>query len=212
MMKIGMMKLSSLDSVFIPAQVESKKLMVVLHGRGDSATGFSFLPSALKIEDMNYLLLNAPDDYYGGYSWYDLPPDQLQGIERSQLLLEKSFDEIFEAGYAPESTHLLGFSQGCLMGFEFGSRYKESLAGYIVLSGYIYDAMRILKEMNPNNNHGKWFVTHGYEDDVLPFSVTREQLDVLEAGGFKMQFKAYHKPHTILEEELRDIRTWLEDL
>jgi phospholipase/carboxylesterase len=207
-MKMMKTKLN-IDHIFVPAKVESKKLMVVLHGRGDSAEGLSFLPSVLNIPDMNYLLLNAPDDYYGGYSWYDLPPDQLSGILRSRTLLEETFDALFSEEFAPQTTSMFGFSQGSLMCFEFGSRYKHTLAGYIALSGYIFDPKAILKEFNPKNNHGKWFVSHGYEDDVLPFSQSKSELDILEESGFKFDFFAYHKPHTVLEEELSDIKRWL---
>ena len=52
-----------LDTEFIPAVQKSSRLMVVLHGLGDSVAGFRWLPEALGLPWMNYLLVNAPDDY-----------------------------------------------------------------------------------------------------------------------------------------------------
>ncbi|MDQ7059967.1 MAG: serine esterase, partial [Sulfurimonas sp.] len=75
-----------LEHIFIPAKVPSKKLMIILHGRGDSSDGLAGFPSFLNIEDMNYILFDAPFEYATGYSWYPLPPGQLPGIEYSSTL------------------------------------------------------------------------------------------------------------------------------
>ncbi len=198
-----------LEHIFIPSQVPSEKLMVVLHGRGDSAEGFTFLPEQLRIDEMNYLLLNAPERYYTGYSWYDLPPNQLSGIERSRELLTQTLDALFANGYSPEETYLFGFSQGSLLTLEFGARYGRALAGYIGISGYIYDAPRILKEMNPDVNADNWLVTHGTHDDVLDVRTTRAQVAMLKEGGFNIDYREYRKTHTVLPEELDDIREWI---
>lgn len=199
-----------LDTLFFSSKKPSNKLMIVLHGRGDSAEGFRFLPETLGLDDINYLLVNAPFEYYTGFSWYDLPPNQLPGIEYSKSVLTQLLDGLFEGKYTPSQTILFGFSQGSLLTFEFGARYSKVLAGYIGISGYIYDAQKLLEEMNPEVNNGNWLCTHGYEDDVLPFTQTSSQIDLLKKGGFKIDFEAYHKVHTIDMEELRDIRKWIE--
>ncbi len=200
-----------LDSLFFPSKFPSKKLMIVLHGRGDSAEGFRFLPQELGIEDLNYLLLNAPIEYYGGFSWYDLPPKQLPGIAYSREILTQLLDLLFEEEYEPSQTILFGFSQGSLLTFEFGARYDKLLAGYIAVSGYIYDAQKLLSEMNPKLDPKRWLCTHGYEDDVLPFETSRTQVELLQKGGFGLEFRAYHKAHTIAADELREIRKWIID-
>lgn len=198
-----------LDSLFFPSQVPSTKLIIVLHGRGDSAEGFRFFPEELGFKDVNYLLLNAPFEYYTGFSWYDLPPNQLPGIEYSSNVLSELLDALFETKYTPSKTILFGFSQGALLTFEFGARYEHALAGYIAMSGYIYDANKILLEMNEEVNKGNWLCTHGYEDDVLPFSQSKGQVETLQKGGFDIDFRAYHKVHTVDLNELNEIREWI---
>ncbi len=198
-----------LDSLLIPSKKPSSKLIIVLHGRGDSADGFRFFPAELGFDDVNYLLLNAPFEYYTGFSWYDLPPNQLPGIEYSKNVLTEVLDMLFEDKYKPSQTILFGFSQGSLLTFEFGARYEHELAGYIGVSGYIYNAQKILEEMNPKVNKGNWFCTHGYEDDVLPFAQSKAQVEILQKGGFKIDFRAYHKVHTVDMSELNEIREWI---
>ena len=198
-----------LNHTFIPAKVPSKKLMIILHGRGDSSNGFMFLPPYLNIDDMNYILFDAPYDYFGGFSWYDLPPNQLQGIAYSSGLLAETLDILFEEDYTPEESFLFGFSQGSLLTFEFGARYEKVLAGYIAVSGYIYDAQNLLKEMNPNVKTSNWLCTHGTYDDVLPYHTSKAQVETLQNGGFDIEFKSYEKAHTIDEAELQMLAQWI---
>jgi len=198
-----------LSHIFLPSKVPSKKLMIVLHGRGDSSTGFSFLPPYLNIEDMNYILLDAPYDYYDGFSWYDLPPNQLEGIIHSRALLTETLNRLFEEEFNAHESFLFGFSQGSLLTFEFGARYEKVLAGYIAVSGYIYDAQTLLEEMNPNVKTANWLCTHGTYDEVLPYETSKAQVETLQKGGFEIDFKSYDKTHTIAEEELKMFEEWI---
>ena len=199
----------ALKHQFFASKTPSKKLMIVLHGRGDSSFGFTWLPPALALEDMNYLLLDAPYDYFGGKSWYDLPPKQLDGILHSRELLAKTLDTVFENDFDASKSFLLGFSQGSLLTFEFGARYAKKLAGYIAISGYIYDEKLLLKEINPKLKTANWLCTHGTNDDVLPFETSKEQVKILQNGGVNINFKSYPKTHTIAEDELAMIKEWI---
>ena len=203
------MKLTSAtDYLWQPSQ--GRYLMVVLHGRGDSPYGFEWLGRELGLDGVSYLLLQAPDPYYDGYSWYDLPPDQGPGIARSSALLTRIFDELETVGYAPENTFLFGFSQGCLMTLEFGGRYGHRLRGYIGVSGYCHDAKRLTAEAAPAVMQADWLITHGTDDDVLPVETTRAQMAILKSGGFHLEYREYPKTHTIdPDEELPFIREWI---
>lgn len=198
-----------LNNIFIPSKVPSKKLMIILHGRGDSSQGFTWLPPYFNLDEMNYLLLDAPYDYFGGRSWYDLPPHQLEGIQHSSNILTQILDTLFEERFDASQSFLFGFSQGSLLTFEFGARYNKKLAGYIAVSGYIYDPELLLKEMNPALKDANWLCTHGTQDDVLPFHTSKTQVEVLQNGGVNITFKSYPKVHTIAEDELEMIKVWV---
>ncbi len=200
-----------LENQFIPAKVPSKKLMIILHGRGDSSDGFLGLPPFLALDDMNYILFDAPFEYFSGYSWYQLPPDQLPGIEYSSKLLTRDLDALFESQFNAEESFLFGFSQGALLTFEFGARYHKTLAGYIAISGYIYDAKKILEDRNKEVNQNNWLCTHGTQDPVLPFETSKAQVKVLQDGGFNVEFKSYEKDHSIDRDELSMIAEWIKN-
>jgi phospholipase/carboxylesterase len=198
-----------LKHLFFESYTPSNKLIIILHGRGDSAEGFRFFPEELNLSEFNYILLNAPMESYPGFSWYDFPPNQFAGISHSSKLLTHTLDLLFEDRFSPSETFLFGFSQGSLLTFEFGSRYNKPLAGYLAISGYIYDVQKILEQMNPNVNQNNWLCTHGFEDEVLSYSTSKEQVELLQEGGFNIDFRSYHKTHTILREEIADIRAWI---
>ena len=198
-----------LDNLFIPAQTPSKQLLIVLHGRGDSSEGFINLPSFINIESMNYLLLDAPFEYFGGCSWYQLPPDQLPGIEYSSKLLKETLDTVFREDFEASQSFLFGFSQGSLLTFEFGLRYEKKLAGYIAISGYIYDVEKLLEETRPNAAASSWLCTHGRFDNVLPYETSKAQIEFLQKSGFGVEFVSYDKEHTLDRDELSMISEWI---
>src|SRR5256885_6812012 len=99
-----------LNSEFHRAEEKgSKKLMLVLHGLGDSMAGYQWLPSLLGLPWLNYLLVNAPDSYYGGYSWYDFDGDPAAGVLRSRKLLFDLLDEQRKNGFPTDQTVVFGF-------------------------------------------------------------------------------------------------------
>lgn len=199
-----------LTTELIPAaQKDSRRLMVVLHGLGDSMDGYRWLPEALRLDALNYLLVNAPDEYYGGWSWYDLPGDAAPGVVRSRKLLFGLLDSLRERGFPTEQTLLFGFSQGCLMTLETGLRYPHRLAGLIGVSGYVHDPERLLREMPPGATQQRVLLTHGTYDPLIPISRTRAQVQLLRGAGLQIEWREFAKEHTIAgEAELAVIRAF----
>ncbi len=205
------MTTASLTTELLPAaEKDSRHLMVVLHGLGDSMDGFRWLPPALKLPWLNYLLVNAPDDYYGGYSWYDYAADAHPGVVRSRELLFKLLDAQRAAGFPTEQTFLLGFSQGCLMSYEIGLRYPHQLAGLVGISGYVHEPEKMLRERSPVADQQRHLITHGTYDPVVPFAASHEQMNLLKAEGIQIDWQEFRKEHTIAgEAELTVIREFV---
>ena len=65
-----------LDTDFVSAREKNSRwLMIALHGLGDSMEGYRWVSHELRLPWLNYLLVNAPDPYHGGFSWYDYERD-----------------------------------------------------------------------------------------------------------------------------------------
>jgi len=200
-----------LDHEFIPAREKnSRRLLIMLHGLGDSIEGYRWLPEALGLPWMNYLLVNAPDEYYGGYSWFDFGGDIVPGVVRSRKLLFELLDARRAAGFPTEQTTLGGFSQGCLMSIDVGFRYPHRFAGIVGVSGYVCQPEKLIEELSPVAFEQRLLVTHGTKDTMVRFADAREQINILKAAGLKIDFHEFLKGHTIAgEEELEVIRNFV---
>ncbi len=200
-----------LNTDLVPAPDGSKdRLLILLHGLGDSMEGWRFFPDELGLPWLTALLVDAPDTYYGGYAWYDFFGDQAGGIQRSRKMLHELLDATREMGFASERTVLMGFSQGCVMTLDAGLRYPSRLGGLIGLSGYVHEPARLLLERSPVAAQQKVLVTHGTLDPLLPIAPTREQVQVLQAAGIPIEWHEFRKEHTLdMFRELEVIRDFV---
>lgn len=200
-----------LETEFIPASKKnSSRLMVVLHGLGDSSAGFRWLPEALGLPGMNYLLVNAPTPYYNGYAWYDFFGNMEDGLGQSRKLLFEVLDAQRAKGFSTEQTILSGFSQGCLMTVEGGARYPHRFAGLVGISGHIFEPERMVKELSPVALKQRLLITHGLMDPIIPISRMREQVNFLKGAGMNISWHEFMKAHTIAgEPELGVIRNFI---
>jgi phospholipase/carboxylesterase len=195
-----------LDHELIPAtEKRSQRLMIMLHGLGDSIEGYRWLPEAMNLPWMNYLLVNAPDDYYGGYAWFEFGGNIVPGVQRSRKMLFDLLDALRMKGFPTEQTTLGGFSQGCLMAVEVGLRYPQRLAGIVGISGWISEPDKLVGELPPVAFQQRLLITHGTLDPLVPFAVSREHVNLLKAAGLRVEWHEFVKPHTIAGEDELDV-------
>jgi phospholipase/carboxylesterase len=200
-----------LHSELIPAaEKKSRRLMVMLHGLGDSMDGYRWLPEALNLPWLNFLLVNAPDEYFGGYSWFDYPNDIAPGILRSRKMLVGLLDDLRVKNFPAEQITLAGFSQGCLMTMDVGLRYPHQFAGLVGISGWVFEIENLLKELSPVAKQQRALMTHGEFDQVIPFAKVREQARQLKSAGLNVEWREFAKDHSIHgEEEITVIREFV---
>jgi len=200
-----------LTTRLVPAERQaSRRLLVVLHRLGDSMAGWQWLPEALGLPDWNYLLVNAPDAYYGGFSWYDLNGDSGPGILRSRQMLLDLLEAQHRAGFPPAETALLGFSQGCLMTVDVGFRHPHRLAALVGISGYVWEPDALLRERSPVAGEQRMLFTHGTRDPLIPCRDVHRQVQLLQQGGLSITWREFDKMHTVEgAAEIRAIRDFL---
>lgn len=201
--------MEELTTDFIPAREPgSNRLLIALHGLGDSMEGYRDVPQWLQIPGLNYLLVNAPDPYYGGFSWFNFAGEYQPGIERSRKLLTKLLDSLREK-YPSDQTVLFGFSQGCLMTMETGLRYPHKLAALVGVSGWVYDADLLAKDLSPVAKQQRILWTHGTRDTLLPIKDVRTRIETLKGAGLNIDWHEYNKEHNFLPQEFALIRDFV---
>jgi phospholipase/carboxylesterase len=187
-----------LETLFIPAaSPDSRRLMVVMHGLGDSLESYRTLPTEIGLPWLNYLLVNAPRPYATGFAWFDFPGDPARGAEQSYLQLSALLDAQRERGFRTDHTVLFGFSQGCLMVWEAGVRYPHRLAGCIGVSGFMRDPDQLLEARSPFAAQQRFCITHGLMDDLLPIEESKKQVELMQQAGLQVEWKEIIKGHTI---------------
>jgi phospholipase/carboxylesterase len=200
-----------LHNELVPAEEKgSRRLMVMLHGLGDSIEGYRWLPEAMHLPWMNYVLVNAPDDYFGGYSWFDFAGDIAPGVRRSREMLFELLDAMRARGFPTEQTTFGGFSQGSLLAIEIGLRYPHRLAGIVGISGCVCEPEKLIRELSPVAFQQRLLITHGTLDPMIPFREVRKQVSLLKAASLHIEWHEFVKEHTIAgEAELGVIRDFV---
>ncbi len=188
-----------------------QRLMIVLHGRGDSLGSFINIKNELRLPGMNYLLLNAPRRSGQGYSWYALEPRHETGILRARALLFALVDQLKVAGWKTEDIFFLGHSQGALVVSDFLMNHPDRFGGVVGVSGYIWfprgwkaRVRRAAAQVTP------WLMTYGKYDRIIPPNEIREDLDQLWAEGLMVTAHAFSKGHDFdFQKEVPFMRRWL---
>jgi phospholipase/carboxylesterase len=187
-----------LETLFIhAANSDSRRLIVVMHGLGDSLESYRMLPSEINLPWLNYLLVNAPGPYATGFSWFDFPGDSAPGADQSYLQLQQLLDAQRERGFPTEQAVLFGFSQGCLMVWEAGVHYPHRFAGCIGISGFMREPGQLLKERSPVAARQRLCITHGLMDDLIPIEEFQKQAELVQQAGLHVEWNEIVKGHAI---------------
>jgi phospholipase/carboxylesterase len=194
---------------FIPSKRKSDRLMIVLHGKGDSLDPFLAFDKELGIRGMNYLLLNAPRKYLDGFSWYGDGPGKKTNVMKIRKKMFQLLEDLQAEGWSTDKIFLFGFSQGCLVSADVALNYPKKLAGVVGVSGYFHFFPRWKKTLL-NNKKTPWLVTHGIRDDVLPLKNTKFGIEKLRSAGLKIDFIVSGKKHALEEKEYPLIRKWVQ--
>jgi phospholipase/carboxylesterase len=219
------MKFHSLQNNFVEAlqnqvPLSEQKFLIVLHGLGDSFTGYLWLPEFLDLPKLNYLVVNAPNKYDIGFSWYEaregwlkddtLSEEEKRSVASSRQRLFDLLQEMRQVGIKEENIAFFGFSQGCVMSLEVALKHPATFAGFCGVSGYLFNRYESLSQRHANAINQNILITHGLQDELIPFARAEEDANLLLKAGLNIQFAEFSKTHTMdAVDELPMIREWL---
>lgn len=191
---------------------------LVLHGLGDSKEGWMDAVPLLALDELSYIFVDAPDAYYGGFSWFTLAPDAQRnltadatGVRRSRAALEALIAHLVaREGVTHERLFILGFSQGCLMAYDVALRAASPFAGVIGISGFFTLLDECPAAFGAAVQRQPYLLTHGRHDRMIPIAAVRQQKDQLIKLGVAIEWREYDKEHTLDQRsEAGDIRAWI---
>ena len=187
---------------FVPAKTAGKFLAVCLHGRGSNLLWLRKIRHRLKLDDFNYLFLNAPDpwtsdDGHQGFSWYGKIPEHREGIVRSLKLLEQLMRELERYGFTRDKIMLVGFSQGCVMSLELALRSPIPFFGVLGISGTIFKPSELLEAMPEPATQTPVFMIHGTRDELLDLEKVRCKVKIVMEEMPYFEFMEVDKGHDL---------------
>jgi phospholipase/carboxylesterase len=104
---------------------------------------------------------------------------------------------------------LAGFSQGGAITLQTGLRQLEPVAGLLALSTYLPLASDFEAERAPASRAVPIFMAHGRSDPVIPLVRATTSRDQLKGAGYDVEWHEYEMPHSVCEEEIRQIAGFL---
>jgi phospholipase/carboxylesterase len=195
-----------------------------LHGLG--ADGHDFAPIVPQLVEsherpLRFVFPHAPVrpvTINGGMAmraWYDIlgfnrgvPHDEV-GIRASDVDVRALIQRENQRGIPTNRIVLGGFSQGGAISLFSGPRYPERLAGIMALSCYMLLEDLLPTERTRVNYATPIFLAHGNQDPVVDFRRGLEAKQLLEAGGYPVEWHPYVMPHSVCPQEVLDIANWL---
>ena len=196
--------------------------IIWLHGLGADGSDFAPIAYELKLPvPVRYIFPDAPlrpVTINGGMvmrAWYDIAAPEIDarqdaaGIRASQSLIEELVAREVEQGIARGNIFLAGFSQGGAVALHTALRQTVPLGGVLALSAYLPLADSAAGEVLAATRDTPIFMAHGRSDPLIPCALGRGSRDALLRLGYTVEWHEYPMPHSVCEEELRDIGDWL---
>jgi phospholipase/carboxylesterase len=214
-----------LDTIELESAPNPTIAVIWMHGLG--ADGNDFVPIVKELNlhgcpAIRFIFPHAatmPVTINGGYvmrAWYDILGTDIAkredetGLRHSQKSIEQLIEREKARGIQANRIILAGFSQGCAMALQVGLRYPEKLAGLLCLSGYVPLRDVLVHERHNANHDTPIYLAHGRADSVIPLQRAEQSRDLLLELGYKVEWHEYMMQHSVCEEEIDDISTWLQ--
>ena len=191
----------------------SKKIILLLHGwTGDEGS-------------MSIFTRNFPDEYWllsprapyptmpSGFSWRAPAPrgswptvDLFRPSVESLIQLINHWSDAYSLdGYLFD---VVGFSQGAALAFTLGLLHPERVRKIGILAGFAPEGAEQL--LTPGLLNGKnIFLAHGTLDEMVPISMARRTIKLLEDSGSKVTYCESEVGHKLSAECLRALESYL---
>jgi len=205
-----------------PSTVAVNASIIWLHGLGADGNDFAPLVPQLPLPEsfgIRFIFPHAPSipvSINNGYvmpAWYDIKEMDIdRHVDEEQLLQSAAWvhaliDRELERGIDSRRIIVAGFSQGAAVSFEAALTYAKPLAGIMALSTYFATAESI--EVSPVQKDIPIMICHGTMDPVVPESLGKKSMAILQSLGFAPEYHSYPMEHSLCPQQVGDIADWI---
>ena len=185
---------------------ESKKAIIVLHGRGASAESILSLTSYLDLADFSVFAPQAAQRTWYPYGFMASDEGNLSALNSSLQQVSLLFQFLIENGKVPEQIYVMGFSQGACLSLEFTARNAQKFGGVVAFTGGLIGE-RLEEEKYKGDFQGTPILLSSSAHDMhVPAQRIHDSAQLLQKMGAEVSLSLFEDElHTIRPEEL----TWV---
>ena len=214
-----------LDCIEINPAGEPAASIIWLHGLGADGHDFEAIVPELRLPEslpVRYVFPHAPErsvTINAGLrmrAWFDIldlkhraeSVDMGQFLESGDMLRALIKNEL-KSGMPSDRILLAGFSQGGAIVLHTGLLYPKQLAGILAMSMHLPGINNLADELSPASREIPIMMAHGQMDPVIPMARAIETRQELIRLGYAVDWHEYPMQHTVCDDEIREIRSWL---
>ena len=193
-----------------PAAGQASVAVILVHGRGDSASGILGLADALDAPHVAWLAPQA-----AGHAWYPfsflVPMERNEpGLSSGLAVIDGLVDTLRGEGLPPERIVLMGFSQGACLAQEYAARHARRYHAVVGLSGGLIGPPGTPRDYAGSFEGTPVFLGCSDVDAHIPVERVHESAEVYRRMGATVDKRIYPgMGHTINQAEIDAVRNLL---
>ena len=185
---------------------ESKKAIILLHGRGATAESILSLADYLELADFSIFAPQAAQRTWYPYGFMASDEGNLSALNSSLQQVSLLFQFLIDNGKAPEQIYVMGFSQGACLSLEFAARNGQKLGGVVAFTGGLIGEKLEEKKYSGDFQGTPVLFSSSAHDMHVPAQRINDSAQLLQKMGAEVSLKFFEDElHTIRPEEL----TWV---
>jgi predicted esterase len=186
-----------------PAPAQARRAVILVHGRGDSASGILGLAAAFDASDITWVAPQAAGNTWYPYSFLTPMEQNEPGLSSGLRVLGALVDTLGVEGVGSARIVLMGFSQGACLAQEFAARNARRYAAVIGLSGGLIGPPGTPRRYTGSFDGMPVFLGCSDVDPHIPVERVHESAEVFRRMGATVDERIYPRlGHTVNQDEL----------
>ena len=194
-----------------PAAAQARVAVVLVHGRGDSATGILGLADAFDAPDVTWLAPQAAGHTWYPYSFLAPMEENEPGLGSGLAVIGGIVETHAGEGIPASRVVLMGFSQGACLAQEYAARHARRYHAVVGLSGGLIGPPGTPRDYTGGFDGMPAFIGCSDVDPHIPVERVHESAQVFTRMGAQVDARIYPRMgHTVNDDEIAAVAALLE--
>lgn len=178
-----------------------------IHGWKGNRNSFKPIVDLLNIDGCKWYFPQAPYKIGDGeFTWAEQIKDGVYKTKKSTEYLINFFNDEIYPMHAPEDIHVIGFSQGATICYEFVLKMPVSMAGVYPVAGFLRNFYSTQPRIHPNQKDTPIFIGHGIHDQIVSVENSKKIYTILKKETKMVDLLLYNGGHKISMKYLEKVR------